>query len=117
MRPSGARRLPPVDTPPEATRPTPHGPVQGYRSGDIYQFKGIPYGADTAGPNRFLPPRRPEGWSRPRLAINYGPACPQPRVATDNQFLRFVGFADDRIQSEDCLNLNIWTPAVDPGAR
>lgn len=115
--PSGARRLEPVETPLDAIRPTPYGPVRGYRSGAVYVFKGIPYGADTGGSNRFRLPRKPEGWTQPRLAINYGPACPQTQMGGYNPLLQFVGFPDDRQQGEDCLNLNVWTPTTDHAAK
>ena len=65
-------------------------------------FKGVPYGADT-GPRRFQPPVPPAPWSEPRLGRDFGPASPQ-RGGEPNQ-------------SEDCLRLNVWTPAPDAGRR
>jgi len=42
---------------------TASGRVVGVTSGGIHVFKGIPYGASTAGANRFMPPRKPEPWT------------------------------------------------------
>lgn len=39
---------------------TVYGKVQGFKLRGIYQFRGIPYGADTGGKNRFMPPQKPE---------------------------------------------------------
>lgn len=45
-----------------AVAQTQYGKVRGYLLRDIYTFCGIPYGASTAGENRFMPPREPEPW-------------------------------------------------------
>jgi para-nitrobenzyl esterase len=42
---------------------TASGTVRGARSGPVWSFKGIPYGADTSGAGRFQPPRLPQPWS------------------------------------------------------
>jgi para-nitrobenzyl esterase len=79
------------------------GHVRGATDSGIFTFKGIRYGTDTR-PRRFMPPLRPEPWSGVRDALVYGPACPQ---------LLAVG---ERM-SEDCLFLNVWTPALRDGGR
>ena len=44
---------------------TTSGKVRGYVLRDIYYFLGIPYGADTSGANRFMPPQKPKAWNKP----------------------------------------------------
>src|SRR5579872_3451816 len=56
---------------------TSYGKVRGSVSGDIKVFKGIPYGADTSGSNRFMPPAKPAKWTDVRDA----PALPRPPAA------------------------------------
>ncbi|MDX1490366.1 MAG: carboxylesterase family protein [Pseudohongiellaceae bacterium] len=53
------------------------GPVRGKRLNGVNVFKGIPYGADTSGKNRFMPPKDPEPWTAVKEAYEYGPATPQ----------------------------------------
>ncbi|KAJ5710640.1 alpha/beta-hydrolase [Penicillium malachiteum] len=69
-------------------------------------FRGIPFAATTAGANRWRPPQRAESWSGVRDCSEFGPMAPQlppgPLYWTEKPMA----------QSEDCLNLNIWTPAT-----
>jgi para-nitrobenzyl esterase len=89
----------------DAIAETSAGKVRGSVTKDIKVFKGIPYGGTTAGKNRFMPPTKPVAWSGTRDALSYGPTAPQSdradRVPT-------AGPAE----SEDCLVLNVFTPAV-----
>ena len=76
----------------------------------VIVYKGLPYAASTAGPNRFRAPQPAPSWSGVRHADTFGPACPQP----------LDGIPDGETTpalSEDCLNLNVWTSARTDGDR
>jgi para-nitrobenzyl esterase len=86
---------------------TAHGQVRGLRKRGASVFKGLRYGADTAGANRFRPPQPVAPWTGVQDAFDYGPQSPQMRSP----------LADKGPMSEDCLRLNIFTPAADMSAR
>src|SRR5205807_5736778 len=52
------------------------GKIRGFKRNGVYIFKGVPYGASTAGARRFMPPVKPEPWTGIRNALQYGRACP-----------------------------------------
>src|SRR5690606_20975931 len=62
-----------------AVADTAYGQVAGYVARGIYTFKGMPYGDDTAGDNRFMPPRKPKPWSGVRSSRQYGLVAPQDK--------------------------------------
>lgn len=80
-----------------------NGPVTGVREGNLWAFKGIPYAAPPVGDLRWRPPQPVTPWKKARLCQEYGPSCPQPG---GGPFYLEVGPT-----SEDCLYLNVWTPA------
>jgi para-nitrobenzyl esterase len=93
---------------------TPAGKLQGTVRGGIHTFKGIPYGESTAGANRFMPPVKRKPWAGVRAATRYGHQAPQSMHYTEvlaPQADPAEGF------SEDCLVLNVWTPALNDGTR
>jgi para-nitrobenzyl esterase len=83
------------------------GRVRGAWADGIAVFRGIPYGADTA-TTRFGPPQPVARWSGVRAALDFGPVAPRHPAGGEA-----VGLAT----AEDCLNLNVWTPAPDAGRR
>jgi para-nitrobenzyl esterase len=94
------------------------GKVRGYILRDIYYFLGIPYGADTAGENRFMPPQKPKPWADVSPAIWWGNTAPQNM---ENRYAnKYASFRDhwnyDDV-SEDCLRINIFTPAINDGPK
>jgi len=97
------------------TAETAYGKVRGLVRSAIRQFKGVPYGASTAGANRFKRPQPPRRWSGVRDCFGYGPASPQLPSEINNDYARLVQF-DLNValggMSEDCLQLNIWTPGT-----
>jgi para-nitrobenzyl esterase len=78
----------------------------------VHVFKGIHYGASTAGSNRFKPPRPPTPWGDIRDTVKYGDQCPQMPPTGGNER------PDSATPtSEDCLVLNVWTPGLRDGKR
>jgi para-nitrobenzyl esterase len=97
---------------------TQYGKVRGFILRDIHHFLGIPYGADTSGKNRFMPPKKPASWTDVRPAVWWGNSAPQimeKRYA--NPYASFVDHWNYDDVSEDCLKINVWTPALDNTKR
>ena len=99
-------------TAPDANAPrarTVNGTVAGVAlPSGVRAFRGIPYGAPPVRDLRWRPPQAPANWRGVRLADRFADQCMQARVFGDMMF-RNSGV------SEDCLYLNVWTPAT-PGA-
>jgi para-nitrobenzyl esterase len=104
-RPVG-RKPPP---PPNITVETHRGKIRGDQDNGVKVFKGIPYAATTTGLNRFRQPRPAPSWTGLRDAVAYGPMCPQLPGAHAPYT---ASWTDDKDASEDCLTLNVWTPAL-----
>lgn len=81
-------------------RQTAYGAVKGAESDGVLTWKGVPYGGDTSGENRFKAPQNPEKWSGERDAIKSGSVALQSS-------------ADGVVGSEDALNLDIYRPNSD----
>ena len=88
-----------ADNPVATTR---SGRVRGYLDRGVRVFKGLPYGADTA-PRRFMPALPETAWKGVRDVVAYGAASPQTGA--------------DEPTSENCLYLNVWTPALRDGGK
>ena len=82
--------------------------------GNIQAFYGVPYGASTGGANRFLPPKPVASWSGVRETINVGFRSPQPLPGPISE-IHALHRANP--MSEDCLHVNVSTPALDGAAR
>jgi para-nitrobenzyl esterase len=91
---------------------TDKGKVEGSLTADqqVRAFKGIPYAAPPMGNLRWQPPQPAAKWSGVRSAKDFGSRCVQPSGYPDMHF-------HDPGESEDCLTLNVWTPAkAKPGS-
>jgi para-nitrobenzyl esterase len=89
------------------------GKVRGYARNSIHIFKGIPYGAPTSGKNRFMPPLKPDPWPGIRSTLHFGNVCPAPpRAGWRQDESSFLFQWDDGQPGEDCLRINLWTPAL-----
>ncbi len=91
------------------------GRLRGRAADGLLTFKGIRYGASTAGVNRFQPPVKPQPWTGIVDAVEYGPRAWQP-------FRAMIPEIGDALtgsgpMDEDCLRLNVWTPAIDRSRR
>jgi len=98
---------------------TKSGLVRGFTGNGVDVFRGIPYGASTAGANRFLPPQPPQPWQGVRDTLVYGQMCPWTPGDTPEQldpftqqdsFLLYRNWTP-HILGEDCLRLNVWRPS------
>ncbi len=88
------------------------GRVRGRERGGVWAFSGVPFARPPVGVLRWQPPQPPEPWTGIREATEFGPIAPQtppiPGVAIPG---------DPVDQDEDCLTLNLWTPALDGRRR
>jgi para-nitrobenzyl esterase len=99
-------------TPRTAIANTQYGKVRGFVDGGVLTFKGVPYGQNTAGENRWLPAKPPLPWKDEYPALVYGGNCPQNLHDWTGIEQTFLQDWDDGYQSEDMLKLNIWTPGL-----
>jgi len=91
------------------------GKIRGLVIDKVNAFKGIPYGASTAGDRRFLPPVRPEAWIGIKDTITWGPEAPQVSPHTEIPEVRAT--IPGTGMSEDCLRLNVWTNGLGSGDK
>jgi para-nitrobenzyl esterase len=92
------------------TAATTAGALRGRRVGELDVFIGVPYAAPPVGDRRWRPPEPVEPWTGARDATVFGPIAPQAITA---ERLAKRGLA----MGEDCLHLNVWTPAADDARR
>src|ERR1035441_10484085 len=103
---------------------TTNGDVQGLVKDGVQVLKGIRYGAAPVGPLRFMPPQRPKPWKGVADATEFGapaiqmapPISASPATDFGRQLATiYTTPAEIKIQNEDCLFLNVWTPGLGGG--
>jgi len=83
------------------------GKIRGVVIDKVYAFKGVPYGASTAGAGRFMPPAKPEPWADIKETTHVGNRSPQqPGMLEIPEVAATSGQGP---MGEDCLVLNVWT--------
>lgn len=89
-----------------------YGKLRGQKKGNVTVWKGIPYAKPPIGDLRFRAPQPPEPWEEVREAALFGPSAMQ----ASNGVMEFFGNQTNNT-SEDCLYLNVWSPAADSKRR
>ncbi len=92
---------------------TSYGALKGVQLEGVQAFKGVPFAKAPVGELRWAAPERPEPWAGVREATAYGPASLQAQSPISTM----MGMTFAEGTSEDCLFLNVWTPAADGGKR
>jgi para-nitrobenzyl esterase len=101
------------------TTDTQYGKIQGMANAGVKEFKGVPYGASTAGKNRYMPPQKHAGWTGVRECLAYGGISPQTISSPVSDYGELIqwdlhyGYG----MGEDVLTLNVWTPALKDGGK
>jgi para-nitrobenzyl esterase len=99
---------------PGATVETTAGKIRGLVVDKIHAFKGVPFGASTAGARRFLPPIAVQPWSGVRDTVEIGLRCP---IVDSVLVAEWTALNLHEPQGEDCLNLSLWTPSATKGGK
>lgn len=83
------------------------GEILGEKSGEVYKFLGIPYAQPPVGDLRWQATQKVQPWQGVRGATKFANVCPQPDLGSPGAIFG----------NEDCLYLNVWTPAEDMGEK
>jgi para-nitrobenzyl esterase len=101
-----------------ATVETTLGKVRGASQAGVQAFRGVPYAASTAPPNRFMPPAKRQPWTGVRDCVELGLRAPQRNSDFFGQVPKiFEVMCPAEPMGEDCLVLNVWTPATTAGRK
>jgi para-nitrobenzyl esterase len=90
------------------------GKIRGTMEDKVWAFRGVPYGASTAGSGRFMPPEKPQPWTGVKDTVELGHRSPQ---AASGLIPEVAAVDADEPSGEDCLMLNVWTPGASPGHK
>jgi para-nitrobenzyl esterase len=102
----------------DATVETDSGKVKGFISRGIYIFKGIPYGDDTSGANRWTVAKKPRPWAGVRSSMMFGNTCPTSfRNGWYEDENAWMFHWSDGVAGENCLRVNVWTPGINDNKK
>jgi len=90
------------------------GKIRGALEDKVAAFRGVPYGASTAGSARFMPPEKPQPWAGVKDTIELGHRSPQ---AASGLIPEVAAVDAGEPSGEDCLVLNVWTPSAASGHK
>ncbi len=93
------------------------GKIQGLFQNKVHTFKGIPYGASTAGAGRFMPPVKPQPWKDVKKTVEFANRAPQIRAPGGGLVPEAAVMEWEGPMGEECLFLNVWTSGVKDNAR
>jgi para-nitrobenzyl esterase len=96
---------------------TDSGKLRGVVDNGVSVFKGIPYGGPADGAGRFMPPSKPAPWTGVRDALSYGARAMQADQMFTGELLKLFAGREEQPMSENCLFLNVWTPAAGDGRK
>ena len=82
------------------------------RDGNVYSWLSVPYAEAPTGRNRFMRPQEKQPWEESRDATQPPPSCIQENTMRNSSFAGINMWKSPGPFSEDCLYLNIWTPAI-----
>lgn len=94
---------------------TTSGLLRGVCERGVHIFRGIPYGASTAGRNRFAAPQPPQPWRGVRDASGFGLRSPQ--LPDGGNGPNYASWREPMASGEDCLALNVWTSSLASTAK
>ena len=101
---------------PDVIAATNAGAVRGETNDGVLSFKGVRYGADTS-TTRFAAPAKPQPWDGVKSAVDFGATCPQTPTGNPGGLFTSWATVPTPPMSEDCLFLNVWTPALADGVK
>lgn len=90
------------------------GKIRGTIEDKTAAFRGVPYGASTAGSARFMPPEKPQPWVGVKDCVELGHRSPQ---AASGLIPEVAAVDANEPAGEDCLVLNVWTPSATSGHK